>query len=131
MRDFFLVAGIFTVALFACLKPRNENKLVDLTIISTTTPSTQIAGQEIISAASCRGANLCYKFSKFEIKEITQRQFEIRAKATFPKGKNIVCAEAVYNVDAESRIRTTTAGEYLLQFYNQQVLLKTDTVQVN
>jgi hypothetical protein len=131
MRDFFLVTGIFTISLLACLKPRNENKTVDLTIISTATPSTQIAGQAIVSTASCRGANLCYKFSKFEIKETGPRQFEIRAKATYPKGKNIVCAEMIYNVDAEARISTSERGQYLLHFYNQNTLLKTDTVLVN
>lgn len=105
--------------------------LVDLRIYGTATPRSQVQGQAIISQVKCSGPDLCYRFCHFEITEAGTRRFEIRAKATFPKGNNYVCLQAFYVKDTTAKINTPTKGQYLLQFYNKNILFKTDTVQVN
>ncbi len=122
-------------ASFACNKTANapDRILVDLSFINTSTPKTQLNGQDIISAIRCSGENLCYNFSNFEIKKITAREFEIHAKGTFPNNAkgDVVCLDAIYYKDTTVRINTTTTGKYLLHFYNHNYLFKTDTVEVN
>jgi hypothetical protein len=106
---------------------------VDLTIIATNSPTTQIQGQDIISNAKCSGSDLCYRFSKFEISETAIREFAIKAKATHPncsKG-DCVCLQAIYYADTSVNIKTATKGQYILRFYNNNLLFKADTVQVN
>jgi hypothetical protein len=127
----FLILAIFVT----CKKHNNEPDtiLVDLTIISTVTPITATLGQDIVSAIKCSAPDLCYKFAKFEVKEMATRQFEIKAKATYPDSKkgDIVCLEAIYYADTLLKINATTKGQYVLNFFNGNLFFKSDTVQVN
>lgn len=108
-----------------------DETLVNLTITATTTPATASMEGNIVSSVRCVGPNLCYKFKTFEVKETAAREFEIRAKGTFPSGENVVCAQAIYSVDTTVSIKPTTTGQYTLRFYNGTTLFKTDVVQVN
>lgn len=125
MRHLFFLLLIFTVAA-GCKKNSNEpdTVVVDLTIISTTTPTTATQGQNIISNVRCSGPDLCYKFLRMDVKESGTRQFEIKAKATYPNSKkgDIVCAQAIYYVDSSITINATTKGQYILKFYNSNTL---------
>jgi len=107
--------------------------LVDLTFLSTNTSNNVIQGQDIVSNVRCLGPDLCYKFSKFEITETAVKQFEIRAKSTYPNPKNgdIVCLQAIYYKDTTVKINASTKGKYILKFLNNNQLFKADTVQVN
>jgi hypothetical protein len=134
MRQIFLSFIILTI--FAgCKKNDNEpdTVLVDLGIISTNTPMAVTQGQDIVSKVKCSGSDLCYRFAKFEINEIVNKQFEIKAKATYPNSKkgDIVCLQAIYYADTSLKINAATKGQYILKFYNNNLLFKADTVQVN
>jgi hypothetical protein len=121
--------------LLACQKTGSEPDtiLTDLTIIATNTPNDINQGQDIVSHVRCSGPNLCYSFAKFEIREMGQGQFEIKAKAHYPNPKkgDIICLQAVYYVDTVLHIKAPASGQYLLKFMNNQQLFKTDTVRVN
>jgi hypothetical protein len=134
MRQLFLSLVILTI-LGGCKKNDDEpaTVLVDLGIIAATTPTTTTQGQDIVSAVRCSAPDLCYKFAKFEINETANRQFEIKAKATYPNSKkgDIVCAQAIYYADTSLKINAAAKGQYVLKFYNNNVLFKADTVKVN
>ena len=129
-----IVSFIIIIFLNSCTKNKEpDTVLTDLIFISTNTPTAGIQGQDIISIVKCYGPNLCYKFSKFEIIETTLRQFQIKAKATYPNSNkgDIVCLQAIYTVDTTVKINAATKGQYILRFYNPNGLFKSDTVQVN
>lgn len=121
--------------LVSCKKNASEPDavLVDLSIISTITPRTTTQGQEIVSNIKCSASNLCYEFLKFEIQETESRHFAIKAMATYPNPRkgNFACPQAIYYADTTLKIMTTTRGKYLLEFYNDNLLFKIDTVLVN
>lgn len=121
----------FVLALAGCEKTENTTPgpvLADLQFTKTTTPSNQSQQEGIVSQVKAYGPNLCYKFSKIDIKETATREFDIRLKATVTGD---VCAQALYNVDTTVKVNAAAKGKYLLHFYSQQQLFKTDTVQVN
>ncbi|PVD50620.1 hypothetical protein DC498_18670 [Terrimonas sp.] len=109
----------------------SDTVLVDLTILSTVTPSNIIQGQNIISNVRCFGSNLCYNFAKFEVLETSPRQFEIKAKSTYPTGRDIGCFDAIYYKDTTFEINTPASGQYVLKFLNNNQIFKTDIVQVD
>lgn len=39
--------------------------------------------------------------------------------------------DVIWNLDTVATVRTTVPGMYVLQFYNENKLFKSDTVQVN
>jgi hypothetical protein len=134
MRQIIIFLIIFFF--FSSCKKRHvepDKVTVDLTIIKTNTPITQTQGQDIISNIKCTGSDLCFHFSNFEINETKPREFSIKAKATYPNCSigDCVCLQAIYNVDTTVNIKTITNGQYILRFYNNNLLFKTDTVQVN
>jgi hypothetical protein len=134
MRQIIFLFIILTL-LGACKKRdiQPDTISVDLTIIKTNTPTTQVQGQEIISNVKCSGSDLCFKFSKFDIRETKPREFAIKAKSTYPNCSigDCVCLQAIYYIDTTVNIKTTTSGQYILRFYNSNFLFKSDTVQVN
>jgi hypothetical protein len=135
MKRSIITSFCFIFFLLSCKKITTEPDtiVVDLSIIAASSPASQIQGQDITSNVRCSGNNLCYKFLKFETKEITARNFEIRAKATYPNAQkgDIVCADAIYNIDTTLKINASVKGQYLLKFYNGSNLFKVDTAQVN
>ena len=123
------------IVFISCNKVSNEPDTisVDLAIISTNTPKTILQGQDILSNVICSGSNLCYAFSNFEINETQPKIFDIKAKGTLPNSKkrDVVCLQAFYYKDTTLKINTSTKGQYILKFYNNNLLSKSDTVQVN
>lgn len=121
--------------LISCTKeatdPETDKDTVNLTITATTTPATANAEGNIVSRVRCSGPNLCYRFKEFEVKETGDKQYDIRAKGTFPTDKNTICAQAVYVVDTTVSIKPAATGRYTLRFYNGTTIFKTDIVQVN
>jgi hypothetical protein len=73
--------------------------------------------------------DLCYHFAYFTV---NKQQFlvDIHAIGTYPT-KPTVCLQAFYYKDTTISIPTNVAGNYVLRFYNGDVLFKSDTVQVN
>jgi hypothetical protein len=130
-----LILSLLILAIFAGCRKNNEpdTVIVDLSIISATTPATAVQGQDIISQVRCSGSDLCYQFSNFEIKEMAARHFMIMAKGTYPNSKkgDIVCPQAIYYADTSLTIHTPAKGQYILNFFNHSLLIKSDTVQVN
>lgn len=129
LQKCFLIA-IFCTLFFACSKTDDPNnvQVVDLPMVAINTPASITKGQEIISKVKCEAPDLCYSFYRFDIVQVSERQFDIRAKALH---QGSVCAQALYWVDTIAKIPATATGQYLLRFYNANQLFKTDTVQVN
>jgi hypothetical protein len=104
MRKIFLSFLILAI-LAGCKKNyyQPDTVLVDLGIIFTMTATTTTQGQEI------------------------------KAKGTYPNSNkaDIVCLQAIYYADTSLKINATTKGQYVLKFYNNNLLFKADTVQVN
>ena len=124
----FLVGAIWV----ACDKEKqdNDSRLIPLTITATDSPESISKGETIVSNIRCSGTDLCYKFEKFEITGKASRVFEVRAKATYPQ-QPVACPQAIYNIDTTLAIPTTSSGQYVIRFYNENDLFKTDTVIVN
>lgn len=117
--------------LFACLKSNTPGlNIVDLGFSKANTIQTTTTAQGINSDVTCVGADLCYAFSHFEIRESAAKVYDIYAKGTHP-GKEAICAQAIYTKDTIVRISTPLPGQYILKFYNPGGLFKADSVQVN
>ena len=117
--------------LFACVKSNTLGlNIVDLGFSKANTVPTATVVQGIHSDVTCVGANLCYAFAHFEIRQSAARVYDIYAKGTHP-GKEAICAQAIYTKDTTVRISTPLPGQYILRFYNSTELFDEDTVQVN
>jgi hypothetical protein len=129
-----LLAIFFIAVLVGCTKEAvettDDDNLVDLHFTATNTQPVQSENGNIVSRVQCSAPNLCYKLVRFNIKETAPRQYEIRAKGSYPEG-NPVCAQAIYQVDSTVSINAPARGQYILRFYRNQSLFKADTVQVN
>lgn len=125
-------ALLFAFVLFlGCTKPlKQDNAPVNLTIIKAETPKTQSLGEDIVSQVTCSAENLCYHFSNFDISETGEREYEIRAIGTYPNYPT-ECLQAIYYKDTTVKINATVKGQYMLHFFNNNVLFKTDTIKVN
>lgn len=129
----FLVLIIHESCVKKSTGPDSDTISIDLLIISTNTPATQIQGQDIVSTVRCAATDGCQNFSRIEIKKTGIRQFEIRAKGTFPYRKDgqIVCTLMYTEFDTTARIYASEKGQYVLNFHYRNVFFKSDTVQVN
>lgn len=101
-----------------------------LVITATRTPGTATISSGINSEIDSYGANLCYSFSHTEISAKPSNVFELRSKGKVICG-NPVCAQALFMVKDTVKISISSPGIYLLKFFNEHSLYKTDTVQVN
>lgn len=103
-----------------------------LPIVRSNTPPTAIAGQDIQTNVRCQltSINGTVLFEGFDIQETTPRTYAISAKA-FYKDWTQIGLDVMWNLDTVATVRTTTPGMYVLQFYNEKKLFKSDTVQVN
>jgi hypothetical protein len=70
-------------------------------------------------------------FEGFDIKETSPRTFSIAAKALYKDWRSDIALQVMMQFDTVATITTTTTGTYVLQFYNDKKLFKSDTVQVN
>jgi len=124
----FLMLIVFT--LVACDKPIESNiGFTELNIIQTNTPATGTINQNIVSTIRVSGPDLCYRFAYFTVNQ-QQLLVDIHAIGTHPT-EPMGCAQAIYNKDTTLSIPATTAGKYVLRFYNGSQLFKSDTLQVN
>jgi hypothetical protein len=126
---------ICCLALLSCNKnnePVNKTFYGELPIVQTNTPATTIAGQDIQSNIRCQlpSINGTISFEGFDIQETTPRTYAISAKA-FYKDWSQIGIDVIWNLDTVATVRTSTPGRYVLQFYNEKKLFKSDTVQVN
>ena len=124
----FLLLTMFLV--IACVKPVDSDiQFKDLNFVQTNTPTTGTVNQNIVSNVRVSAPDLCYRFAYFTVNQ-QQLLVDIHAKGTYPTEPK-ACAQAIYNKDTTLSIPATTAGKYILRFYNGSQLFKSDTVQVN
>lgn len=128
--QFFLF--LFVLLIFSACSKNNkqENCITDLIIGETTTPSVSTVSAGITSSVKAYGPNLCYSFREVEIKESSEKVFDIRIKGNMPCYPT-VCLDAVYEVNPIVKIITPSSGIYILRFYNNNFIFKSDTVAVN
>jgi hypothetical protein len=103
-----------------------------LPVVRSNTPLTAIAGQDIRINVRCEltSINGSVSFEGFDIQETAPQNFAISAKA-FYKDWSTIGLDVMWTLDTVATVRTATAGMYVLQFYNEKKLFKSDTVQVN
>ena len=129
MKSVLLAGVVFLI--FSCGKDRDSNLCNTYFIIdSTSTPRSSTVATGIVSIIKCYGSNLCYSYTGMDIAGRPGNIFEINAKGKIPCGAP-VCAQALYEVQDTVNINTAAAGTYYLKFYNNNILLKTDTITVN
>ena len=127
---------ICCLALSFCSKKQEEpfkrTFTGNLPIAQTNTPLTAIAGQDIRTNVRCQLTSISGNifFEGFDIQETSPRTYAISAKALYKDWTQIGLA-VIWNFDTVATVRTTTPGMYILQFYNEKKLFKSDTVQVN
>lgn len=125
---------ICCLALLSCNKnkPINKTFIGDLPIVQTNTPPTAVAGQDIQTNVRCEltAINGNVTFEGFDIQETTPRTYTISAKAYYKDWTQIGLA-IMWTMDTVITVRTSIPGMYVLQFYNEKKLFKSDTVQVN
>jgi hypothetical protein len=128
-----ILIAVVVVLFLSCGKNGDRsNNLCDtyFVIDSTSTPRSSTVASGITSIIRCYGSNLCYTYTGMEITNRSGNVFEINAKGKIPCGTP-VCAQALREVRDTVNISNATAGTYYLKFYNNSLLLKTDTVTVN
>lgn len=120
---------------YSCSKKEDIVKTFsgNLPIVSTSTPTTAIVGQNIVSNVRCELSSISGTviFQGFEVKEVSTRQFSLNAKALYKDWNTQIGMPVMWTLDTTSNIRATTTGRYILNFYNSTQLVKSDTVQVN
>ena len=125
---YFLLLTLFN--LLACDKPIQSGiRFTELSIVQTNTPLTGTINQNIVSTIRVSGPDLCYRFAYFTVNQ-QKLLADIHAIGSYPT-EPMGCAQAIYNKDTTVSVRATTAGKYVLRFYNGSQLFKSDTVQVN
>jgi hypothetical protein len=105
----------------------------NLPIVRTNTATTATVGQDIVTNIRCELGSLSGSvyFQGFDIKENGEKQFDISAKALYKDWNTQIGMPVMWTLDTTANIKTTTAGKYILNFYNSNKLFKSDTVQVN
>jgi len=122
MKTAYLILILFIF--FVCDKPiKSDVRFTKLNIVQTSTPATD-TNQNIVSTISVSGPELCYRFAYFTVNQ-QKLLVDIHVIGTYPT-ESMDCAQAIYN-----KVAATTAGKYVLRFFNGTQLFKSDTVQVN
>lgn len=135
MRLLLLFFSFICFMTIACKKPndRPKSKTDYIPIVSANTPKQVLLGQPIQSRVRCGFSEYFadIKFLNFEAKQISMRQYEIRAKGFY---NNIIydySLPVLMIFDTTFTLQTSIVGQYLLKFYSFNQLVETDTVQVN
>lgn len=135
MKHLSLLIVLFTLTFYSCTKKEDIVKTFNgnLPIVSTSTPTTALVGQNIISNVRCELSSISGSviFLGFDINETAPRQFNLTAKALYKDWNTQITMPVMWTLDTTSNINATTAGLYILKFYNSSQLVKSDTVQVN
>jgi hypothetical protein len=135
MKQLYIFMILFAPAFCSCNKKEYTVKTFDgiLPIVSTSTPMTASVGQDIVSNVRCELPSVSGSviFKGFDVKEITTRRFNLNAKALYKDWNTQIGMPVMWTLDTTSNIKTATAGQYILNFYNSTQLVKSDTVQVN
>ena len=135
MNHLSLLIVLFTLTFYSCTKKEDIVKTFsgNLPIVSTSTPTTALLGQNIISTVRCELSSISGSviFQGFDIKETATRQFNLTAKALYKDWNSQISMPVIWTLDTTSNINATTIGRYILNFYNSTQLVKSDTVQVN
>ena len=135
MRQLSIFMILFASVFCSCNKKEDTVKTFDgiLPIVSTSTPTTASVGQDIISNVRCELPSISGSviFKGFDVKEVTARRFNLNAKALYKDWITQIGMPVMWTLDTTSNIKATTAGQYILNFYDSTQLVKSDTVQVN
>jgi len=133
MKNILIPVCLFTVISCAKKDDINQTFTGDLPIVSTTTPVSIAAGQDIVSNIRCELVFVsgAVYFKGFDIKATGDKQFSISARALYKDWNTQVGTPVMWTLDTIANIKTTTAGKYILNFYNSKKLFKSDTIQVN
>ena len=135
MKHLSLLIVLFTLTFYSCTKKEDIVKTFNgiLPIVSTSTPTRALVGQNIISNVRCELSSISGSviFQGFDIKETATRQFNLTAKALYKDWNTQISMPVIWTLDTTSNINATTTGRYILKFYNSTQLVKSDTVQVN
>ena len=135
MKQLYFLTALFVLTFYACTKKEDVAKTFKgkLPIVSTSTPTMALVGQNIISHVRCELSSISGTiiFQGFDIKETGTRQFNVTAKALYKDWNTQITMPAIWTLDTTSTIKATTTGRYILYFYNSTQLVKSDTVQVN
>jgi hypothetical protein len=135
VKHFQIFIQLLAMASLSCNKMESINKtyIGNLPIVTTSTPTTALVGQNIISNVRCQLTSMsgALIFQGFEIKEETHRQYNISAKALYQDWNTQIALMVIFTLDTTSSIKATSTGKYILNFYNAAQIVKSDTVQVN
>ena len=135
MKHLSLLIVLFTFIFYSCSKKEDIVKTFNgnLPIVSTSTPTRALVGQNIISNVRCELSSISGSviFQGFDIKETATRQFNLTAKALYKDWNLQISMPVIWSLDTTSNINATTTGRYILNFYNSTQLVKSDTVHVN
>ena len=135
MKHLSLLIVLFTFSFYSCSKKEDIVKTFNgnLPIVSTSTPTRALVGQNIISNVRCELSSISGSviFQGFDIKETATRQFNLTAKALYKDWNLQISMPVIWSLDTTSNINATTTGRYILNFYNSTQLVKSDTVHVN
>lgn len=126
-------SAILIVIFCSCSKQQSVSTFSgNLPIVSTSTPKTALVGQGIISNVRCELTSVSgsLEFQGFNINEVTNRQYNLSAKALYKNWRSDVALPVVWTLDTTLSIKPTTTGQYVLHFYNATQLVKSDTVEV-
>ena len=131
-----IIILISFLLIISCKKSDNNPKSKPgyMPIISANTPASITQGQPIVSQVKFgfyeRYADVT--FLGFEIKENSDRVYDIRAKAFYTNIQYGISQPVVMISDTFLVIlQNTTAGKYILRFYSSSQLVEADTVLVN
>jgi hypothetical protein len=133
MRNLTILVSLLTI--ISCNKKDDITQTFtgNLPIVKTSTQTTTTAGQDIITNIRCELTSLSgdVSFQGFDIQNTSEKEYSISAKALYKDWNTQIGMPVMWTLDTTASIRTTTAGKYILNFYNSNKLFKSDTVHVN
>ncbi|GAA4327879.1 hypothetical protein [Flaviaesturariibacter amylovorans] len=129
MKRLFPTLSLAAVLLFGCTKNcENDQRPVDLEIVDAGLPDGSVQGRNIRAHVRYAVPGSCYGFDRFDISSRASA-FDIRVKGFYESRS--VCQDYLALPDSVISINAQAPGRYALNFYNKDVLFRTDTVLVN
>jgi len=126
---------LFCFLIFSCTKTNqvSEPFVGYIEIDSTNTVKTIPVGQNIKSIIRLVIPSISGEttFLGFEVVESPVKIFSIKAKALYKPWFGQLSLQVYQTFDTTISIKTNLPGRHILNFYNSNNLLKSDTVQVN
>ena len=116
---------------WAACKKHNDNVCeAALSITYTIAPAGANINSDFTVIYGCAGPDQCSKFLRTNIDVYPNNVYEIRAVGTYPC-EPANCAQAIYQAADTLIFPTPVAGNYVLNFFNNNTLVATNTVVVN